>query len=150
METGKAADRLLQGLAEGAFSAGLPRDLGCPAFFWRGPLRVFAIRGEMRWCGKARLHLEYNLRRPDKLLSLAAVGRIVQWGLEAGRIKPCSFRCEGRAKARRWRFHDGELNCATMNKALQAYLDYYYNRRPHRSLDMRTPNQQAAFLGMAA
>ena len=64
-------------------------------------LRVFAIRGEMRWCGKARLRLEHNLRHPDRPLSLAAVGRVVQWGLKDGRIKPCSFRCEGRAKARR-------------------------------------------------
>ena len=62
-------------------------------------LRVFAIRGEMRWCGKARLRLEHNLRHPDRPLSLAAVGRIVQWGLKDGRIKPCSFWCEGRAKA---------------------------------------------------
>ena len=35
-------------------------------------------------------------------------------------------------------------------KIWNGYLDYYNNRRPHRSLDMRTPNQQAAFLGMAA
>ena len=42
----------------------------------------------MRWCGKARLRLEHNLRHPDKPLCLAAVGRIVQWGIEAGRIKP--------------------------------------------------------------
>ena len=81
-------------------------------------LRVFAIRGEMRWCGKARLRLEHNLRHPDNPLSLAAVGRIVQWGLKDGRIKPCSFRCEGRAKAgrrrsfagghaERWRGEDG-------------------------------------------
>ena len=62
-------------------------------------LRVFAIRGEMRWRGKARLRLEHNLRHPDRPLSLAAVGRIVQWGLKDGRIKPCSFWCEGRAKA---------------------------------------------------
>ena len=34
-----------------------------------------------------------SLRHPDRLLSLAAVGRIVQWGLESGRIKPCSFYC---------------------------------------------------------
>ena len=72
-------------------------------------LQAFAIRGEMRWCGKARRRLEHNLRHPDKPLCLAAVGRIVQWGLEAGRINPegigeanpCSFRCEGRAKAKR-------------------------------------------------
>ena len=124
-------------------------------------LRVFAIRGEMRWRGKARLRLEHNLRHPDRPLSLAAVGRIVQWGLKSERIKPRSFWCEGRAKAgrkrsfagghaERWRFHDGELNCRAMNKTLQTYLDYCNNRRPHRSLDMRTPNQQAAFLGMAA
>ncbi len=33
-------------------------------------LRVFAIRGEMRWCGKARLRLEHNLRHPDMTLSI--------------------------------------------------------------------------------
>ena len=54
------------------------------------------------------------------------------------------------ARVECWRFYDGELNCAAMNKALRTYLDYYNNRRPHRSLDMQTPNQQAAFLGMAA
>ena len=70
-------------------------------------LRVFAIREEMRWRRKARLHLEHNLRHPDRPLSLAAVGRIVQWGLESGRIKPCSFWCEGRAKARRRRSFAG-------------------------------------------
>ena len=78
--------------------------------------RVFAIRGEMRWCGKARPHLEHNLRHPDTPLSLAAVGRIVQWGLESRRINPggigeanpCSFWCGGRAKAKRRRdFSDG-------------------------------------------
>ena len=70
-------------------------------------LRVFAIREEMRWRRKARLHLEHNLRHPDRPLSLAAVGRIVQWGLESGRIKPCSFWCEGRAKAKRRRSFAG-------------------------------------------
>ena len=49
-----------------------------------------------------------------------------------------------------WRFHDGELNCAAMNKALQDCLDYCNNRRPHRSLGMRTPAQQAILLDMAA
>ncbi len=237
--------------------------------------RVFALRGEMRWCGKARLHLEHNRRHPDKPLSLAAVGRIVQWGLKAGRIKPCAFWCEGRARAKRrrdfsgghaqrwrkedkhqglqldhmtlsldgkvfkefravcpktrrqhaqvfsratagvakaflaealkrlgdqplqvdggsefrgdfedecaerklplkvlpprcpelngiveranrtariecWSLHDGELTCQALNAALSNHLDYYNNRRPHRSLDMRTPAQQAMMLGMAA
>ena len=77
--------------------------------------RVFAIRGEMRWCGKARLHWEHNLRHPDRSLSLAAVGRIVQWGVKAGHINPegigeanpCSFWCEGRAKAKRKRDFSG-------------------------------------------
>ena len=54
------------------------------------------------------------------------------------------------ARSECWRFHDGKLNCGAMNKTLQTYLDYCNNRRPHRSLDMRTPKQQAAFLGMAA
>ena len=70
-------------------------------------LRVFALRGEMRWCGGMRPHLEHNRRRPDKRLSLAAVGRIVQWGLKAGRIKPCAFRCEWRARAKRRRDFSG-------------------------------------------
>ena len=61
----------------------------------------------MCWCGKARLRLEHNLRHPDRPLSLAAVGRIVRWGLESGRIKPCSFWCEGRAKAKRKRSFAG-------------------------------------------
>ena len=65
--------------------------------------RVFAIRGEMRWCGKARLHWEHNRRHPDRPLSLAAVGHIVRWGLESGRIRPCSFWCGDRAKAKRKR-----------------------------------------------
>ena len=69
--------------------------------------RVFAIREEMRWRGKARLPLEHNLRHPDKPLSLAAVGRIVRWGLESGRIKPCSFWRQGRAKAKRKRSFAG-------------------------------------------
>ena len=54
------------------------------------------------------------------------------------------------ARSECWRACDGELNCAAMNKALRTYLDYCNDRRPHRSLGMRTPNQQAAFLGMAA
>ena len=49
-----------------------------------------------------------------------------------------------------WRLYDGELNCAAMNKALQDCLHYYNNRRPHRSLGMRTPAQQAILLDMAA
>ena len=62
----------------------------------------------MRWCGKARLHWEHGRRHPDRPLSLATVGRIVRWGLESGRIKPCSFWCEGRAQAKRKRdFSDG-------------------------------------------
>ena len=237
--------------------------------------RLFAIRGEMRWCGKARLHLEHNLRHPERPLSLAAAGRIVQWGLESGRIKPCSFWCEGRAKAKRrrdfsdghaerwgkedkhkgiqmdhmtltvdgrtfkefravcpktrrqhakvfsratagaakaflaealkrlgeqpiqvdggsefraefedecaerglplkvlpprrpelngiveranrtartefWSHYDGELTCKAMNEALNLHLDYHNNRRPHRSLGMKTPAETARMLGLAA
>ena len=48
------------------------------------------------------------------------------------------------------RLHDGELNCGAMNKTPQAYLDYCNNRRPHRSLGMRTPAEQAILPGMAA
>ena len=54
-----------------------------------------------------RPHPEHNRRRPDKPLSLAAVGRIVQWGLKAGRVKPCAFRCEGCARAKRRRDFSG-------------------------------------------
>ena len=39
---------------------------------------------------------------------------------------------------------------STLNKALQACLDYCSKRRPHRSLGMRTPAQQAILLDMAA
>ena len=53
------------------------------------------------------------------------------------------------ARSECWRACDGELNCGAMNKTLRTCLDYCNNRRPH-SLDMRTPKQQAAFLGMAA
>ena len=70
-------------------------------------LRVFAIRGEMRWCGRMHPHLEHNRRHPDKPLSLVAVGRIVQWRLKAGHVKPCAFWCEGRAKAKRRRSFEG-------------------------------------------
>ena len=202
-----------------------------------------------------RPHLEHNRRHPDKPLSLAAVGRIVRWGLKAGHVKPCAFWCEGRAKAKRrrsfegghaqrwrkedkhqglqmdhmtlsidgkvfkefgfaepfgvravcpktrrqhaqvfsratagvakgllaerklplkvlpprspelngivertnrtariecWSLHDGELTRQAMNAALERRLDYYNNRRPHCSLNMRTPAQQAMMLGMAA
>ncbi len=62
----------------------------------------------MRWYDKARPYSEHNRRHPDKPLSLAAVGWIVKWRLESGRIKPCAFRCGDRAKARRQRdFADG-------------------------------------------
>ena len=54
------------------------------------------------------------------------------------------------ARAECWRLHDGELNCRAMNKTLQAYLEYYNNRRPHRSLGTRTPEEQAILPGMAA
>ena len=53
-------------------------------------MRIFAQ--DRAFCRK------HNRRHPDKPLCLAALGRIVQWGLETGRIKPCSFWCEGRAK----------------------------------------------------
>ncbi len=85
------------------------RPLTHPGRCWThaDALRVFAIRGEMRWCGRMRPHLEHNRRHPDKPLSLAAVGRIVQWRLKAGHVKPCAFWCEGRAKAKRRRSFEG-------------------------------------------
>ena len=48
-----------------------------------------------------------NLRWPDKPPSLAAVGRIAHRGIKAKRIKPCSFWCEGCAKAQRRRSFAG-------------------------------------------
>ena len=85
-----------------ALTPGSSRPLSHPGRRWThaDAVRVFAVRGEMRWCGKARLHLEHNRWHPDKPLSLAAVGRIAQWGLKAGRIKPCAFWCGGRARAK--------------------------------------------------
>ena len=40
-----------------------------------------------------------------------------------------------------WSQCRGELTCAAMNEALAAYLDYYNNRRRHRSLGMKTPRR---------
>ena len=49
-----------------------------------------------------------------------------------------------------WSQHQGELTCAALNESQSRWLDYYNNRRPHRSLGMRTPAQAAADLAMAA
>ena len=48
-----------------------------------------------------------------------------------------------------WSQHQGELTCAALNEAQALWLDYYNNRRPHRSLGMKTPAEAAAALGMA-
>lgn len=49
-----------------------------------------------------------------------------------------------------WSQHRGELTCAALNESQERWLDYYNNRRPHRSLGMRTPAQAAVDMGMAA
>ena len=49
-----------------------------------------------------------------------------------------------------WSQYRDELACAAMNKALDSYLDYYNNRRRHRSLGMKTPAEFAAMTAMAA
>ena len=54
------------------------------------------------------------------------------------------------ARAECWRFYGGELNCAAMNEALSRYLDYCNNRRPHRSLGMKTPAEFARMTEVAA
>ena len=71
-----------------------------PVLDVRGCAAGVCHRQEIRWGGKARLHLKHNRWHPDHPLSLAAVGRIVEWGLKSGPIKPCSFWCEGRDKAK--------------------------------------------------
>ena len=49
-----------------------------------------------------------------------------------------------------WSQYRGELSCAAMNQALAAYLDYYNNKRRHRSLGMKTPADFARMQAMAA
>ena len=49
-----------------------------------------------------------------------------------------------------WSQYRGELTCAAMNEALAAYLDYYNNRRRHRSLGMKTPAEFARMIEVAA
>ena len=50
-----------------------------------------------------------------------------------------------------WSQYRDSLTCAAMNKALDRYLDYYYNnQRRCRSLGMRTPAEFATVAAMAA
>ena len=63
---------------------------------------VLGVRREMPWAGKARVAIEAAGRRPGRPLSTATVGRILAWGVETGRVRPCSF-CEGRVRASRRR-----------------------------------------------
>ena len=49
-----------------------------------------------------------------------------------------------------WSQYWGERSCAAMNEALAAYLDYYNNKRRHRSLGMETPADFARMQAMAA
>ena len=48
-----------------------------------------------------------------------------------------------------WSQCRGELTCAAMNEALARYLDYYNNRRRHRSLGMKTPAEFARMIEAA-
>ncbi len=54
------------------------------------------------------------------------------------------------ARVECWSQYRGELTCAAMNEALAAYLDYYNNRRRHRSLGMKTPAEFARMIEAAA
>ena len=50
-----------------------------------------------------------------------------------------------------WSQYRDSLTCAAMNKALDRYLDDYYdNQRRYRSLGMRTPAEFATVAAMAA
>ena len=49
-----------------------------------------------------------------------------------------------------WSQYKDDLACAPMNAALNRYLDYYNNRRRHRSLGMRTPAEFATMTAVAA
>ena len=69
--------------------------------------RVLDVRRDMPWAGKARVAAELAWRRPGRALSTATVGRILAWGVETGRVPPCSV-CEGRlGPVRRRDFADG-------------------------------------------
>ena len=68
--------------------------------------RVLDVRREMPWAGKARVALELAERRPQRALSEATVGRILQWAVKTERAQPCSF-CEGRVAAKRRRDFTG-------------------------------------------
>ena len=54
------------------------------------------------------------------------------------------------ARVECWSQHRGELTCAAMNETLRHHLDYYNNRRPHRSLGMKTPAEFARMINVAA
>ena len=49
-----------------------------------------------------------------------------------------------------WSQYRNDLTCAAMNEALERYLDYYNNRRKHRSLGMKTPAEFARMAEVAA
>ena len=54
------------------------------------------------------------------------------------------------ARVERWSQHRNDLACAAMNEALDSHLDYYNNRRKHRSLGMKTPAEFARMAEVAA
>ena len=43
-----------------------------------------------------------------------------------------------------------ELTVATVNQALEHYLHYFNNHRPHSALGMKTPNEYFATMEQAA
>ena len=49
-----------------------------------------------------------------------------------------------------WSQYRGEPPCAAMNEALRRHLDYCNDRRPHRSLGMKTPAEFAGMVALAA
>ena len=54
------------------------------------------------------------------------------------------------ARVECWSQYRNDLTCAAMNEALERYLDYYNNRRKHRSLGMKTPAEFARMAKVAA
>ena len=79
---------------------------------------VLDIRRDKPYAGKMRIFIEYNQLYPDRPLALAAVGRILRWGIKTGRIQRCDFQERARPRkarnfskeyAQRWRKEDFHL-----------------------------------------
>ena len=62
----------------------------------------------------------------------------------------CVERANGTARTEFWSQYAGELTCAAVNAAINRYLDYYNNRRPHSAIAMMTPSEHFATLQEAA